>query len=166
MTKSRTAILLSLVAIAIFSVWWLSPSQIIKRQTHTIVQCLDIPETATKTYRALKTHNFSNLLADAVLCQVDIANYKKEFSRDQLIESHQLYSYNVASASAAANHIEVSIIDQQNASSKANVSFTIRSKKVAASSEKIELQLNWKKNDAGNWQLTNIEMMGVLDGLW
>ena len=163
MNKSRATILISLIAITIILIWWFSPSQIIKRQTHTFVQCIDIPETATKTYRALKTNSFSNLLANAVACKVDISNYQSEFSRDQLIESHQLYAFNVSSAMASANNVEVSIIDDQNALSRAGIHFAIKSKKLAASGEKVELELKWKRNDAGKWQITNIEMLGALD---
>lgn len=161
MNRSRVAMLISLVAIIIVLVWWFSPSQIIKRQTQTIVQCLDIPETATKTYRALKTNSFSNLLAKNVSCRVDIAEYKSKFSRDQLIESHQMYAYNVASAVAEASNIKVHIIDDKNARANTDIYFAITSKKIAAISEKIELNLDWKKTDTGKWRLTNIEMVGV-----
>ncbi len=153
--------LISLVAIIIVLVWWFSPSQIIKRQTQKIIQCLDIPETATKTYRALKTNSFSNLLARSVSCRVDIAEYQSEFSRDQLIESHQMYAYNVASAVAEASNIEVHIIDDKNARTNADIYFAITSKKIAAIKEKIEINLDWEKTDTGKWRLTNVEIVDI-----
>jgi len=162
MSKFKTVMLFALVAITITLVWWFSPNQVIKRQTHTVVQCLDIRETATKTYRALKTNSFSNLLGNTVSCEVDIANYQSKFSRDRLIESHQIYAYNIDSAVAEASNVDVHIIDDTNASATADVNFAVRSKKASAASEKIELKLKWQKNDSGKWKLTEIKMIGAL----
>ncbi|MGB2403553.1 MAG: hypothetical protein ACPIA7_09105 [Akkermansiaceae bacterium] len=163
MNKSRSIFLISLVAIAVILLWWLSPSQIIKRQTETVVQCLDIPETATKTYRALKTNSFSNLLESSATCRVDVANYQKEFSRNQLIESHQLFAFHVDSADAKVVSIGVKIIDETRAVATAAVDFAIRSKKTRLAEEEIELKLSWNKNQAGKWRLSEIVMEGTLD---
>ena len=164
MSKFTVTVLFALAIITAFSVWWFSPSQVVKRQTNTVIKCLDIPETATKTYRALKTTSFSNLLANRVTCHVDIAGYQKDLTHDQLVESHQLYAYHVDWASAKASNIKVSIIDDQHATTQADLNFTISSKKVAASSEIIALNLSWQKNDAGKWQLTKVEMIGDIVG--
>jgi len=67
-------------------------------------------------------------------------------------------------ASAKASNIRVSIIDEQSATTQAELNFPISSKKMAASSEIIALNLSWQKNDAGKWQLTKIEMMGDIVG--
>lgn len=163
MNKFRIIILTSLIAACIISIWWFSPSQIIKRKTETIVQCLDIPETATKTYRALKTNSFSNLLDNSATCQVDIANYQKEFSRDQLIESHQLFAFHVDSADATIHSMNVKIVDETHAVTTTVIDFALRSKKTPLANEQIELNLNWSKNKAGKWKLSKIEMQSALN---
>ena len=164
MSKFTATVLFALAIMTAFLVWWFSPSQVVKRQTNTVIKCLDIPETATKTYRALKTTSFSNLLANTVTCHVDIANYQRDLGHAQLVESHQLYAYHVDWASAKASNIKVSIIDDQHATTQADLNFTISSKKMAASSEIIALNLSWQKNDAGKWQLTKVEMIGDIVG--
>ena len=164
MSKFTATMLFALAIITAFLMWWFSPSQVVKRQTNTVINCLDIPETATKTYRALKTTSFSNLLAKTATCHVDIANYHKDLTHDQLVESHQLYAYHVDWASAKGSNIKVNIIDDQHATAQAELNFTISSKKMAASSELITLNLSWQKNDAGKWQLTKVEMMGDIAG--
>jgi len=67
-------------------------------------------------------------------------------------------------ASAKGSNIKVNIIDEQHATAQAELNFTISSKKMAASSELITLNLSWQKNDAGKWQLTKVEMMGDIAG--
>jgi len=163
MKKSRLMALITLTGVVVILAWWLSPSQIIKRQTKTVVQCLDIPQTATKTYRALKTNSFSNLLERSVTCQVNIANYQRQFSRDQLIESHQLFAFHVDSSVAKIDSIDVEIIDDDHATANTVIDFAVSSKKTSLATEKIELNLSWSKSEAGKWKLTKVKMQGALN---
>ena len=152
--------LFALIVVTGYLTWWYKPAQIITRQTNGVIQCLDIPETATKTYRALKTNSFSNYLANRVTCRVDIADYRRELSRDALIEGHHYFAHHVNWASAKATDTKVTIINDAEASARCLIDFSLNTKKSESFREKAAIRMDWKKNEAGKWQLTTLEMTG------
>lgn len=160
MSKFTVVLLFALVIVTGYLVWWFTPAQIISRQTHGVIQCLDIPETATKTYRALKTNSFSNYLAGTVACRVDITDYHRELSHDELIESHHFFAQNVDWASAKTSGTTVKIIDDNNATARSDINFSLKTKKSQTYSEAVTISMEWKKNEAGKWQLTAVDMLG------
>lgn len=152
--------LFALIVVTGYLTWWYKPAQIITRQTKGVIECLDIPQTATKTYRALKTNSFSNYLANTVACRVDIADYRRELSRDTLIESHHYFAHNVSWASAKATDTKVTIINEAKASSHCEIEFSLNTKKSESFREKAAIRMDWEKNEAGKWLLTALEMNG------
>lgn len=160
MNKFMIMSLVALIVVTGYLVWWFNPTQIITRQTNGVIKSLDIAETATKTYRALKTNSFSNYLANTVACRVDIANYHRELSRDELIEGHHYFAHQVKWASAKASETSVEIIDDMQATSHSLIDFSLNTKKSESIREKVTIKMDWKKNEAGKWQLTALELTG------
>jgi|GEM_PF-944708 hypothetical protein len=160
MSRFSVISLFTVVIAAVYLVWWFSPNQIVTRQTHKIISCIDVPQTATKTYRALKTNSFSNLLDKTVRCRVDIANYQSDFSRDRLVESHQMFVQNIDWATAKASNTVIEVIDDQNASAQSTIDFKVRTKKTESVNEIFTISMQWKKNADGKWLLTSLEMLG------
>lgn len=143
-----------------YLMWWFSPKQVVTRQTQKIINCIDVPQTATKTFRALKTNSFSNLLNGSVTCRVDIADYQSDFSRDRLIESHHMFVQNIDWASAKASNTEVEIMDDNNARAESVVDFKVRTKKADSVNEQFTISMQWEKNEDGKWLLARLEMIG------
>lgn len=160
MNRFAIVLLFALVIVTGYLVWWFNPAQIISRQTNSVIKCLDIPQTATKTYRALKTNNFSNYLAGTVACRVDITDYHRELSHDELIESHHFFAHNVDWASAKADNTTVTIIDDGHATSQSDIDFSLQTKKSDTYRETVTMRMDWEKNEAGKWLLTGVEMIG------
>lgn len=160
MSRFSVFLIFAAVITSAYLIWWFSPKQVVSRQTQKIINCIDVPQTATKTFRALKTNSFSNLLASTVTCRVDIADYRSDFSKDRLIESHHMFVQNIDWASAKAGNTEVEIIDDKNASSQSVVDFQVQTKKAASVNEQFTISMQWKKNEDGKWLLTSLEMLG------
>lgn len=159
MSRFSVLLLFSVVIAAAYLFWWFSPNQVVTRQTHKMISYIDVPQTSTKTYRALKTNNFSNLLDETITCRVDIADYQSDFSRDRLIESHHMFVQNVDWASAKASNTEVEITDDHHATAQSVVDFKVKTKKATSVNELFTISMHWKKNESGKWLLTSLEML-------
>lgn len=157
----QRSILVVFVAIATLTagmIWWYSDAQVVKRQSNTLLESLNITGGETNSFRLLKTNSLTNLLADSVSCRVDMVNYQSEFSRAELEERHLLFVRNVESSSVRADEMSIDMLSKDQAKVSAGLSLAVTGKGGNRIAEQCQLTLLWKKNPDGKWRLTLMEI--------
>ena len=156
MKKSHSIILALFVINVGVLLWWFSDTQVIKRQTNTLAETLTILEEDGKSARALKSQKLDGLLADSLICSVEVKQYDHEFSKDELTQAHMAMTHLCQSASAEAAEITISINSDTSATVSAILDLSATEKRGKTHSESCQTDLTWKKNDQGKWRLTSI----------
>lgn len=81
----RLLIVVSVVLSIAFAIWWLSPTQVVKRRTNKLMHTLTLEEGSGSAARHLNTLAFGNLIAEDVTIDVpSIGEANGEFSRQDL----------------------------------------------------------------------------------
>lgn len=161
MNKRLFFVVVIMAVIVGFLIWRYSDAQIVKRQSDMLIKTLNIAGSETKSFRILKTNTFTNLLANSVTCRVDIANYRSNFSYDDLEAQHHLFVNNVDTSSLKANNMIINKLSDSEAKLSADMSWSVTGKGVDRLSENGKLTLLWKKNTAGKWRITLMEINGI-----
>lgn len=147
-----------LAIIAGFLIWHYSDAQVIKRKSNTLIDTLNITGSETRSFRLLKTGSFTNLLAKSVICRVDLANYRSEFSYDELEAQHHLFVHNVDTSSVKASNMDISMMSDDAAETNAELSLFITGKKGDGFSDTGKLTLLWEKDTSGKWRINTMKI--------
>jgi len=155
------SILVSLVIVGVLCaslIWWYGDAQVIKRQSNSLLESLNITGAETRSFKMLKTNTFTNMLAKSVSCRVDMANYRSQFSYDDLEAQHHLFVNNVDTSSIKASNMAIEMLAFNEAKVSAGLSLAVTGKGRERFSENCQLTLLWEKTPDGKWKLTQLEI--------
>ena len=139
--------------------WWFSDSQLLKRKSQALVDCINVTGNESRQYLMLKTNSFANLLAEKVQCHVELENHQANLSQEQLIEHHHLFVTNVGSSFITADDFTVIMGDDNNATVDMSISLNVTGKKGQQYSESGTLTLEWRKDQSDQWGITVIDIL-------
>jgi len=140
--------------------WWFSDSQLLKRKSQDLLDCINVTGNESRQYLMLKTNSFANLLADQVQCHVELETHQAHFTQEQLVENHHLFVTNVGSSIIIADDLTVMMGEDNNASVDLSISLNVTGKKGQQYSESGTMTLEWRKDESDQWQLTTIDILG------
>ena len=141
-------------------IWWFSDTQVIKRQTKALTECITTSSTDPQTTKALKNQKFISLLAADLHCSVQIKDYSYEFDRDDIAAAHlALLSYG-ESSSAEASDISLTFNSDDTATVTAYLNLDVTEKGGKAHRESSQAELTWKENEQNKWLIQKITLRG------
>ncbi len=141
-------------------IWWFSDTQVIKRQTKALTECITTSSSAPQTTKALKNQKFIALLAEDLHCSVQIKDYSYEFDRDDLAAAHLALLNYGESSTAEASDISLTFNSDDTATVTAYLNLAVTEKGGKSHSESSHAELIWKETEQNKWRIQKITLKG------
>lgn len=158
MKKSHIIILSLFVINAGVLLWWFSDTQVIKRQTKSLAKSLTIDKEDGKSTRALKSQNLDRLLANSLVCSVEVKQHNYEFSKSELTQAHMAMTNYCQSSSANTSDFSIDITSDTTANVTATLNLSATENGGKIHTESCLATLTWQKNDKNQWRLDRIHI--------
>ncbi|MGB0775920.1 MAG: DUF4440 domain-containing protein, partial [Akkermansiaceae bacterium] len=145
--KKPLIILAAILVVAVsFSIWWYSPTQVVKRKSQALIQTLTIHSDDGKTERASKNQTFSSLIGSPFTAEVSTAMLSRKMGASEATESHLVLTQVCSSSSLEISNMEIETSgDSITVTGAAKVHVSI--KDGGSHSESGKATLIWKQQD-------------------
>ncbi|BDS05540.1 hypothetical protein NT6N_05800 [Oceaniferula spumae] len=138
--------------------WWFSDSQVIKRNTRNLAATLTIKLDDNKSTRAMKSQDFSALLAPSFRGSVDTDNHQGVITKDEAISGHQFLAFKCQFSQANVSEIEITRIEDNRATVTAQFEISLTTSGGASYSDEADGTLVWMRTKDEIWVLESAKL--------
>lgn len=149
----RLSIIATVLVAAVFLVWWLSPTQVVKRRTEKLMSTLTLEEGSGSAARHLNTLAFGNLIAEEVsLVAPTIEEASGDFDRSDLNNNFAWLTTQATFTKFEVVEFRSVEVDGDNATVEAKIEGIVSLRSYRPADGLYMVELGWRKADDG-WRL-------------
>ncbi len=149
-----------LIALAIaaviggFLIWWLSPSQVVKRRTHSLMSTMTLEKGSGMAARQLGVYSLNGLIADELILETPtIEQANGTFPHDQIESGFSWLGSQASFTKFEVETIHSIEVDGNRAKVKATIEGTVVLSEYRPADGMYDVELDWVREEDG-WKLT------------